>query len=133
MLVVVAMIAVVVGGVATLIALRLQSGTKLEAARRQRALLLDEGRRDAEATRREAAIESREQAVRLRAELESELRERRDAVVKTQERVELKPPPTASNRQTAKPEALKRSRNSDSERSCAACAMSIVRSLRAIA
>ena len=87
MLVVVAMIAVAVGGVATLIALRLQSGTKLEAARRQRALLLDEARRDAEATRREAAIESREQAVRLRAELESELRERRDAVVKIEERV----------------------------------------------
>jgi ribonuclease Y len=87
MLVVVAIIAVVVGGVATLIALRLQSGTKLETARRQRALMLDEARRDAEATRREAAIESREQAVRLRAELESELRERRDAVVKIEERV----------------------------------------------
>ena len=36
MLVAVAMIAVAVGGVATLIALRLQSGTKLEAARQYR-------------------------------------------------------------------------------------------------
>jgi len=87
MLVVVAMIAVVVGGVATVVALRLQSGTKLEAARRQRALMLDEARRDADSTRREAAVEAREQAVRLRAELESELRERRDAVVKIEERV----------------------------------------------
>jgi ribonuclease Y len=87
MLVVVALIAVAAGGVATLVALRMQSGSKLDAARRQRALILDEARHDAEATRREAGIEAREQAVRLRGELESELRERRDAVVKTEERV----------------------------------------------
>ncbi len=49
--------------------------------------LLDEARRDADATRREAAIEAREQAIKLRAELEAELRERRDAVVKIEERV----------------------------------------------
>ena len=49
--------------------------------------LLDEATRNAEATRREAGIEAREQAVKLRAELEAELRERRDAVVKIEERV----------------------------------------------
>jgi ribonuclease Y len=88
MLVVVAIvIALVAGGGLTLLALRLQTGSRLEAARRQRALLLDDARRDAEATKREAGIESREQAVKLRAELEAELRERRDAVVKIEERV----------------------------------------------
>jgi ribonuclease Y len=88
MLVVVAIvIALVAGGGLTLLVLRLQTGSRLEAARRQRALLLDDARRDAEATKREAGIESREQAVKLRAELEAELRERRDAVVKIEERV----------------------------------------------
>src|SRR4051794_14457181 len=88
MLVVVAVvIALVVGSGVTLLVLRLQAGSRLEAARRQRHLLLDEARRDAEATRREAGIEAREHAVKLRAELEEELRERRDAVMKIEERV----------------------------------------------
>ncbi|HZU20990.1 MAG TPA: ribonuclease Y [Gaiellaceae bacterium] len=80
-------IALLAGSGATLLALRLMVGSRLEAARRERALLLDEARREAEATRREAAIEAREQAIKLRAEVEEELRERRDAVVKIEERV----------------------------------------------
>src|SRR5665213_3329041 len=88
MLVVVATVIAVVAGIAgTLVTLRLIAGSRLDAARRQRNLLLDEGRRDAEVTRREAGIEVREQAVKLRADLESELRERRDEVVKIEERV----------------------------------------------
>ena len=67
--------------------LRLLAGSGLETARRSRTQLLDEARREADATRREAAIEAREQAIKLRAELEAELRERRDAVVKIEERV----------------------------------------------
>jgi ribonuclease Y len=88
MLVVVAVvigIAVGVGG--TLIVLRRLATSGLEAARRTRALVLDEAKRDAEATRREAQIEAREQAVKLRADLEEELRERRDAALKIEERV----------------------------------------------
>jgi ribonuclease Y len=88
MLVVVAVVIALAAGVAgTLTVLRLLSGSRLEGARRQRALLLDEARRDAEATRRESAIETREQMIKLRAEVESELRERRDEVVKIEERV----------------------------------------------
>jgi ribonuclease Y len=49
--------------------------------------MLDEAHREADATRREAAIEAREQTVKLRAELEAELRERRDTVMKIEERV----------------------------------------------
>src|SRR5262249_59569443 len=88
MLDVVAVVIAVAAGVAgTLALLRLFAGSRLEAARRERNLVLDEGRRDAEATRREAAIEAREQAIKLRSDVESELRERRDEVVKIEERV----------------------------------------------
>jgi ribonuclease Y len=80
-------IAVAAGAAGTLLALRLMAGSRLEAARRERALLLDEARREAESTRREAAIEAREQAIKVRAELEEELRERRDALMKIEERV----------------------------------------------
>src|SRR5437868_15346472 len=60
MLVVVAVvIALAAGVVGTLVALRLLAGTRLDAARRERHLLLAEAKRDAEATRREAAIETR--------------------------------------------------------------------------
>ncbi len=85
--VLVAVIAVAAGSGLTILALRLAGGSRLDSARRERARLLEEAQRDAEATRREAGIEAREQAVKVRAELESELRERRDAVVKIEERV----------------------------------------------
>jgi ribonuclease Y len=88
MLVVVAVVIALAAGVGgTLLVLRLLAGSRLESARRTRALLLEEARRDAEATRREAAIEVREQAIKLRGEVEAELRERRDAVMKIEERV----------------------------------------------
>ena len=80
-------IGLVLGAAGVLGGLRFATGSRLEAARRTRALLLDEAKRDADATRREAQIESREQAVKVRAELEAELRERRDEAVKIQERV----------------------------------------------
>src|SRR6476661_9011838 len=80
-------IGIAVGGGATLLGLRFVVGWRLEAARRQRSLLHEEAKRDAEVTRREAGIESREQAIKLRGELEAELRERRDAVMKIEERV----------------------------------------------
>jgi ribonuclease Y len=81
------LIGAVAGVAGTLVVLRMHSGSRLEAARRTRNLVLSEAQRDADATRREAQIEAREQAVKLRAELEAELRERRDAVVKVEERV----------------------------------------------
>jgi len=88
MLVAVAVVTAVAAGIAgTLVTLRLIAGSRLDAARRERNVLLDEGKRDAEVTRREAGIEVREHAVKLRADLEAELRERRDEVVKIEERV----------------------------------------------
>jgi ribonucrease Y len=88
MLAVAAVVIGVVGGtIGTFLALRLVGGSRVDAARRERDILLADAARDAEATRREAQIETREQAVQLRAEVEAELRERRDAIVKIEERV----------------------------------------------
>ena len=88
MLVVSAVLIGVAAGVGgALLIMRLMSGSRLESARRTSNLLLEDAKRDAEATRREGQIESREQAVKVRAELESELRGRRDEVVKIEERV----------------------------------------------
>jgi ribonuclease Y len=88
MLVVVAIVIGVAAGIAgTLVTLRQIAGSRLDAARRERNLLLDEAKRDAEVMQREAGIEAREQAIKLRADLEAELRERRDQVVKIEERV----------------------------------------------
>jgi ribonuclease Y len=74
-----------VGGV--LLSLRLLEGSRLETARRTRALLLSEARREAEATQREAQIEAREQSVKLRAEIEQEVRDRRSQLTKIEQRV----------------------------------------------
>ncbi len=88
MLVAVAVVIALAAGVAgTLLVLRILSGSRLAEAGRARTLLLEEARRDAEATRREAAVDAREEAVKLRSELETELRQRRDAVMKIEERV----------------------------------------------
>ncbi|MGH3025299.1 MAG: Rnase Y domain-containing protein, partial [Gaiellaceae bacterium] len=81
------MIAVAAGCGGTLLVLRQFAGSRLEAARRTRALLLDEARLDAESTRREATIEAREQAVRVRDDLEAELRERREQLGKIEQRI----------------------------------------------
>ena len=84
---VVVVIALAAGVGVTLLVLRLLATSGLETARRSRTQLLDDAHREADATRREAAIEAREQTIKLRAELEEELRERRDAVMKIEERV----------------------------------------------
>src|ERR671936_886366 len=76
-----------VGAALALGAVSFRSGSRLGAARRMRQQILSDARREAEALRREAQIEAREQAVRLRAELEEELSERRAHVVKNEERL----------------------------------------------
>ena len=68
-----------------MLGLRLLSGSRLDAARRTRAILLEEAKREAEATRREAQIEARDQSVKLRAEIEDEVRERRVQIAKIEE------------------------------------------------
>src|ERR671931_931637 len=63
------------------------TGSRLAAARRTRQLLVTEAKREADALRREAQIEAREESIRLRAEIEQELSERRGEIIKIEERV----------------------------------------------
>jgi ribonuclease Y len=56
-------------------------------ARRIRRQLLDDAERDAEQLRREAELAAREQAVKLRGEIDAELSDRRESVLKIEERV----------------------------------------------
>jgi len=63
------------------------TGSRLAAARRTRQLLVSEAKRDAEALRREAQIEAREDGVRVRAQMEEEVAARRTETSKIEERV----------------------------------------------
>ena len=63
------------------------TGSRLAAARRTRQLLVSEAKREAEALRREAQIEAREEAVRLRADIEQEVARRRGEMIKIEERL----------------------------------------------
>ena len=65
----------------------LTGSSKLAAARRTRQLMLQEAQREAEALRREAQLEAKEEAVRLREEVERELSGRQADAVRLQERL----------------------------------------------
>jgi ribonuclease Y len=80
-------VGVVAGAVGALVGVKLLGGAGIDAARRMRVSLLDEARREADATRREAQIESRERSVKLRAEIEEELHARRSAAMTIEERI----------------------------------------------
>src|SRR5687768_8227169 len=69
---------------------RLLVSRRAAAAEREQELLTADAARDAEATRREAQVEAREQALRLRAEVEQELKDKRAEVAKIEERVVTK-------------------------------------------
>ncbi len=56
-------IGLVAGGLAAVLAVRLLGTTSVGAAQRERRLLLEQAERDADTTRREAEIASREEAV----------------------------------------------------------------------
>jgi ribonuclease Y len=74
------------GAVGTVVALHATSGSRLNAARHIRELVLEEARRDADATRREAQIEAREASIRARAEIEQEVSDRHARAAKIEER-----------------------------------------------
>jgi ribonuclease Y len=80
-------IGIAVGAVVALVAVQAFGVTGVGKAKRLRRQLLDDAEREAEALRREAQIEAREQAVQLRAEIDKELGDRREAVLKIEERV----------------------------------------------
>jgi ribonuclease Y len=90
------LIGLLILGIALGLLLGLFTGTRLlvsrraAAALRERELLTADAERDAEATRREAQVEAREQALRLRAEVEQELKDKRTEIAKIEERVVTK-------------------------------------------
>src|SRR5438445_1988301 len=78
---------IAVGALLALLAVQAVGVTGVGKARRIHRQLLEDAEREAEALRREAQIEAREQAVKLRGEIDSELAERRQQVLKIEERV----------------------------------------------
>ncbi len=80
-------IGVVLGASLAFLSLYALTGSRLAAARRTRQLLLTEAKTDADALRREAQIEAREEAVQLRATIEEEVASRRSETIKIEERV----------------------------------------------
>jgi ribonucrease Y len=78
---------IVGGAILALVAVQVFGATGVGKARRAGRQLVEDAEREAEAVRREAQIEAREQAVKLRAEIDAELADRRQAVVKIEERV----------------------------------------------
>ncbi len=80
-------IGIAVGALAALLAVSVFGTTGVGKAQRIRRQLIEDAEREAEAVRREAQIESREQAVKLRGEIDAELNDRRQQVMKIEERV----------------------------------------------
>ena len=84
----IAVAAGIVGGAAlVLLAVQLLGATSVGKARRIHRQLVEDAEREAEALRREAQIEAREQAIKLRAEIDAEHADRRTQVLKIEERV----------------------------------------------
>jgi ribonuclease Y len=81
------LVGLAVGAVAGIVLMRLWAASRLAEAGRTRELILAEAGQQAEALRREAQIEARERDVKLRSEVDAEVRERREQIVKIEERV----------------------------------------------
>jgi ribonuclease Y len=79
-----------VGFAAAFVLSRTLLGSRAEAARNESEQVLADAHRAAEAIRREAQIDAREQAVKLRAEVEQELQGKRAEIIKIEERVVTK-------------------------------------------
>ena len=87
MLIIAVLVGIVVGGAIAAAALLLAAGSRVRRAEQVRAQLLGEAGREADTLRREAQIEAREQVVKLRAEIEAEVQDRREQILKLEERV----------------------------------------------
>ena len=77
----------VAGGTGMAVWLRTASSSRVRAAEGHRKQLLSDAEREVETRRREAEVEVREEAVRLRAGIEEEVQDRRVEIAKVEERV----------------------------------------------
>src|SRR5690348_4702319 len=80
-------IGIAAGVALALLAVQVFGATGVGKARRIRRQLIEDAEREAEALRREGELAARERAVKLRAEIDAELSERRGQVLKIEERV----------------------------------------------
>jgi ribonuclease Y len=85
--VVAALIGILVGAAAAAGLLMALSRSRVRAAEVERGRILTEAERQADAVRREAQVDAREQAVQLRSEIEAEVQDRRLEIVKIEERI----------------------------------------------
>ena len=76
-----------VGGIATAVWLRASSTSGVRRSDEERRRLVADADREAETIRREAQVEARELAVRLRTEVEGEVQDRRVEMAKVEERI----------------------------------------------
>jgi ribonuclease Y len=79
------LVGLVAGGALTVAALVFTGGSRLAAARRTRQLLLQDARLEADALRREAQLQAKEEAVRLREDLERDMKARQLETMRVQE------------------------------------------------
>jgi ribonucrease Y len=84
------LIGLVAGGVLGAIAVRTVGASRFDKALRTRQQLLEDAAREAEAMRREARVEAREEAMKLRAGIEAEVQERRSLIARADERLQTK-------------------------------------------
>ena len=80
-------VGILVGAVVAAVVLLSLSRSRVRMAETERRRIVSDAEREAEAIRREAQVEAREQAVVLRTEIEAEVRDRRNQIVKVEERV----------------------------------------------
>jgi ribonuclease Y len=81
------LIGLAAGLAVAVLGLRLVIGRRLRESRDEHNRLLEEAKRAAEAIRREAQLEAKEHALKLRADVEHELRDKRAELVKIEKRV----------------------------------------------
>jgi ribonuclease Y len=87
MVAVAAIAALVVGLALGVVAQRLIARSQLDSAEKRAKLLLDDATRDAESRKREVLVEAKDEAHKVRAELEGELKERRKEVTEIERRL----------------------------------------------
>jgi ribonuclease Y len=85
--VIAALVGLGIGAVATAVGLRAWSASTVRRSEEERRRTVSDAQREAETIRREAQVEGRELAVKLRAQVESEVQDRRVEIAKVEERI----------------------------------------------
>src|SRR5207237_3262262 len=81
------LIGLLLGGAAVFLAIGVLGKSRIGEARQLRRQMIDDAERQAETIRREAEIGAREEAVKLRAQIDAEISDHRGRIVKVEERV----------------------------------------------